>query len=139
MALSEYTITDTMVGSVLPVPDGYLVSLTVTTSPAVYETPEGDAGSGEWKRGYLQLRGSRDYRDLYCNSPHSWGYLSKLLVGNQSLSYRGDLRVVCVPRGAVFSLTLSDVPNLRTSSPTPFSFYIALRDAVLRDAARLTL
>ena len=35
------------------------------------------------------------------------------LVINSSLSYRGALEVVCVPKGSQWSLTLSDVPNPR--------------------------
>jgi hypothetical protein len=117
--LTDYVIDDSMVGRALPITDGFLVSLRLTTPPPVYETPEGDDGSGVWRSGYLQLRGSGDHKDLFCASPSSWGYVSKLLVGNQSLPYRGDLRVLCVPRGSEFSVTLSDIPIDRTLLAAP--------------------
>lgn len=34
-------------------------------------------------------------------------------VNNSSLRYSGDLVVVCAPKGATFSITLSDTPNDR--------------------------
>jgi hypothetical protein len=137
VALSEYTITDADVGRVLTPADGFLVTLRMTTPPAAYETPEGDDFTGIWRRGYLQLRASGDHKDLFCASPSSWGYVSKLLVGNQSLSYRGDLRVVCVPRGSEFSVTLSDIPIDRTLPADPASFGASLLATILREQAEL--
>jgi hypothetical protein len=118
---TEYVIDDSMVGQSVGPANGFLVSLTQTTPPLVYETPSGDDGSGIWKSGYLQLRGSLDHRDLFCASPSSWGYVSKFLVGNQSLDYRGDLVVVCIPKGSVFSLTLSDIPIDKTLKTSPLN------------------
>lgn len=112
MALTEFTLTDADVGRVLPITDGYLVSLRMTTPP-LYEVPEGCDGDGIWRRGYLQLRATGDHRDLYCNGIVQNGFSA---IQNHSLGYRGDLVVRCVPRGGVFSLTLSDQPNRRAPS-----------------------
>lgn len=112
MATTEHTITDANIGQVIGPADGFLVSLRMTTPP-IYEVPEGDDGSGVWKRGVLQLRGSRSVRDLYCNSVVQNGFSA---VAGHSLGYRGDLIVRCVPRGGAFALTLSDLPVARRPS-----------------------
>jgi hypothetical protein len=130
---TDYVIDDSMVGQAFGPTNGFLVNLRLTTPSPSYATPEGDDGSGIWRSGYLQLRGSGDHKDLYCASPSSWGYLSKLLVGNQSLSDRGDLRVLCVPRGAVFSVTLSDVPIDRTLPADLASAGASLLATIIRE------
>ena len=114
MALTDYTLTDASVGQTIGPPNGFLVSLKMTTPP-VYEVPEGDDGSGIWRRGYLQHCAAtrRPFRDLYCNSVVQNGFSA---VAGHSLGYRGDLIVRCVPRGGVFALTLSDQPNRRAPS-----------------------
>ena len=109
MAMLDFVIDETFVGQTIGPPDGYLVSLTMQTPP-IYETPEGNDGSGVWKRGYLQMRGSRDHRGLYCSQG---GHISKSLIANKSIPYNGDLIIQCVPRGSVFNLTLSDAPVVR--------------------------
>jgi hypothetical protein len=111
MALTSYAINETSVGAALPITDGFL-----TTPPPKYEIAEWDEGRRCWRRGYFVLRGERDFRDLYCANPSQWGYLSHVLIQNQSLGYRGNLIVVCVPRGSQFSITLSDVENPRAPS-----------------------
>jgi hypothetical protein len=62
------------------------------------------------------LRGSGDVSDLYCNDPANGGAFSwfggvATAVNNASLRYSGDLVAVCAPKGATFSITLSDTPN----------------------------
>lgn len=112
MALFEYVIDETFVGRALTPTNGFLINLKLTQAP-VYEIPEGCDGDGAWKRGYLQLKGSGDWRDLYCTSTVQNGHSAIL---NHSFPYRGDLVVRCVPRGGVFALTLSDQPVARTPS-----------------------
>ena len=65
--------------------------------------------------------GDRDRRDVYCVQPSTngsafswWGTESRAIV-NGSIPYRGGLAVRYVPRGSVWSLTLSDVPSPRTA------------------------
>ena len=46
----------------------------------------------------------QDVRDLICSDSldvGGWSGKTKTLVANHSLPYRGDLRVRCVPKGAV--------------------------------------
>jgi hypothetical protein len=120
VATFDFVIDETFVGQAIGPANGFLVSLAVTAVPKVYETPNWDAGRLCWKTAYLQLRGSGDSQNIFfCANPHQWGFVSKFLVSNQSLSYRGDLQIICVPRGAVFELTLSDIPYDRTLLRTP--------------------
>lgn len=129
MATFDFQIDNSMVGQSVGPPDGFLVSLRLTTTPPVYETPSGDDGSGLWRRGYFQIRGSRDYRDLFCGSPSSWGYFSSDLVANRSLAYRGNLTILCVPKSSVFSLTLSDQPYVPPPPPPwPLAIFNKQRD-----------
>jgi hypothetical protein len=95
-------------------------SLSLTTPPTPYETPCWNEGTQRWVSGYLSLRGSRDLRDLVCFDAMSGGSYQWLgsegnIVVNGNLPYLGQLIVVCVPRGAVFSMTLSDQPNPRSA------------------------
>ncbi len=39
------------------------------------------------------------------------------MVVNRSISYRGGLIVVAVPKGSSWSVTLSDVPTVRSPDP----------------------
>jgi hypothetical protein len=119
MANFDFVIDDQSVGQTIGPQDGFLVSLVVTQPPLKYVVADWDEGKMQWKSGYLQLRGSGDSQNIFCSNPHQWGYLSKFLVQNHSLGYRGGLVVVCVPKGAVFSLTLSDIPNDKTLLATP--------------------
>jgi hypothetical protein len=77
----------------------------------------------QWLSAHLVLRGERDIRDLISLSPQSggsyaWSGPNGGVTRANSLGYRGRLRVVAVPRSSVWSLTLSDVPVVRTPSPT---------------------
>jgi hypothetical protein len=142
MALTEFTLTDADMGRALGVPDGFLVNLSVTAVPKGYEAPEWNPGTQRWTRGYLQLRGSGDSQNIFCASPSSWGFVSKTLVINQSLGYLGDLVVVCLPRGAVFELTLSDQPIDRTLKTSPRNLAEAgqaLVATIMREAAEREL
>ena len=57
-----------------------------------------------WKTTYLQLRGSLDPRDLYCVIPSqnlmNWSGATKFLIDKHSLDYRGDLKMLCLPKGS---------------------------------------
>jgi hypothetical protein len=139
MALTEHTINDRSVGLAIGPQNGFLVNLRMTQGPAKYQVPDGDDGRGVWLNGYLQLRGSADHRDLYCASPSSWGYLSKLLVGNQSLGYHGDLIIRGVPRGSEFSVTLSDIAIDRTLLANPTSAGASLLATIMREQAEREL
>jgi hypothetical protein len=121
MAMTEYTLTDANVGDVLPITDGFLVSLSMTQSGGFDGSPRFDEGKLIWVSGYFVLRGSLDIRDLICLSPQSGGGGGPdgVMVANHGLGYRGDLLVVAVPRGSTWSLTISDVESPRAPPPTP--------------------
>lgn len=132
---TDYVIDNSMVGQTIGPKDGFLVSVTMTTAPKGYVVPDWNPGTRRWTSGYLQLRATGDSQNIYCANPHQWGYLSNFLVGNQSLGYDGDLRVVCCPKGAVFSLTLSDVPIDRTLPADTASIGASLLATIMREAA----
>ena len=120
MATTNYVITDADVGQVLPITDGFLTNLTMTAPPPVYEVPSFDEGKQIWTAGYFVLRGSGDYRDTVCINLASgggfaqWQKSNANVVVNRSISYRGGLIVVAVPKGSSWSVTLSGVPTVRS-------------------------
>ena len=124
MAMFDFTVDETSICQTIGPPDGLLVSLIMRAAP-IYEVPDWNQGTMKWRSGYLQLRGSRDTRDLICVNPAQNGMAfigaapNARLVTNNSLNYWGDLIVACAPRGGVFAITLSDVANPRAPLPTP--------------------
>jgi hypothetical protein len=81
-----------------------------------------------WVSGYLQLRNSRDLRDLVCVNPAQNGMafcgaapFAELFV-NTSIGYRGDLTVIAVPKGWTFAVTLSDAPIVRPPMTPEWNF-----------------
>jgi hypothetical protein len=79
IATTDLVIDDTMVGQIIGPADGFLASLVVTTPPPKYEVAEWDEGRRCWRRGYFVLRGSGDFRDLFCANPSQWGYFEQEL------------------------------------------------------------
>jgi hypothetical protein len=133
MAQTDFILDDTMVGTVLPVADGYLTDLRRTQSPV--DQPALCAPDGTWLSGKFQIRGENDIRDLICTDSldvGSWSGGVKTLIANSSLPYKGGLVIRALPKGAVFSLTLSDAPIQRTGGGTAPT---ARRAAALIDAA----
>jgi hypothetical protein len=110
--LYDLTLTDADIGKTIGPPGGgFLVDLKQTQSgpsELAQATP-----AGVWKTMYLQLRGSLDHRDLYCAIPSqnfmNWSGATKYLIVDHSLDYHGDLKILCVPKGAMFEIALSDV------------------------------
>jgi hypothetical protein len=107
------------VGRALGVSDGYLVNLTQTQVQTGFEIPQWSEGTQRWLTSYFCLRGSADVRDAICLSPQSGGAPpygtgnAKTWLANSSIRYFGELQVVAIPKGSVWSLTLSDTPNVR--------------------------
>jgi hypothetical protein len=106
MALFDFTLDDQSVGQTIGPANGFLVNLTLQTPPSVYETPDHNPATQQYKSGYFVLRGSGDTQNLYCSLT---GYVSNAVVRSHGLGYRGDLVAICVPRGSTWLLTLSDV------------------------------
>jgi hypothetical protein len=124
MARFDFQITDADMGRVLAPADGFLVNL-MRTKAGVFDPPQWDPGRQCWKNGRFVLRGSGDFKDAVCIDTASgagWaGHFTggDSVLANASISYAGDLIVVCVQKGSVWTLTLSDVPVDRTLLRTP--------------------
>jgi hypothetical protein len=107
----DLVIDRSMVGQTIGPANGFLVDLRQTKSP-VDDGGSRCAPDGTWVSGKIQLRGSKDVRDLICSDSldvGGWSGKTKTLVANHSLDYRGELKIRCVPKGAIFEITLSDV------------------------------
>jgi hypothetical protein len=65
MAQFDYVLTAADIGRVLDPPDGFVVKL-IRTKPPVDDGPPRASPDGTWLSGRLQLRGVREFRDLYC-------------------------------------------------------------------------
>ena len=94
--------------------DGYITDLSMTRSPSVYETPSFNFGC--WSSGFFTLRDNSWRRDVISFSPTSsipYSGSRRDIIVNNSVRYVSSLQVISVPRGAVFSITISDVPVVR--------------------------
>lgn len=114
MTTTTYTISDTNIGSVLPIQDGFITDLAMTTSPSVYEVPS--FNQGRWSSAFFTLRDSGWRRDYISFAPGSCSPYSgsrRDIIVNGSWRYYGDLAVVSVPRGSQWSISISDVPVVR--------------------------
>jgi hypothetical protein len=123
MATFDFTLTDADIGTVLPVPNGFLVSLIKTQAPppGAGELPQWDAGRMRWKAGRFALKASGDHRCLVSIALTDT-IPGKVWAQNASIGYTGDLEVQCMPKGSTWSLTLSDVPNVRAPMPPCINF-----------------
>jgi hypothetical protein len=54
MANFDFTLDETAIGTTIGPPDGYLVSLLITTPPNDNDPPRWDEGRGRWLSRYLQ-------------------------------------------------------------------------------------
>jgi hypothetical protein len=125
MAQFEFVITDANIGEVIGPPNGFLVKLMRTQPPKPsHQIPDYDPGRRRWKSAYLQLRASGESRDVVCvSSQFGGGWAAHFGNGMASLwegasvAYWGDLTVLCVPKGSVWELTLSDIPVAKGTTP----------------------
>ena len=108
--LTDFQITEANIGEMLPVENGFVVSL-VRTAPPVSETPRWTEGGQKWLAGYFCIRGQHDLRDLICLD--ATNPVGSVLATNHSLPYRGGLVVRSVPRQSQWRITLSEVPVVR--------------------------
>jgi hypothetical protein len=111
MAQTTYTLTEADIGAILPVPNGYLVSL-IKTQVGIREEPEFSAALQQWKRGYFVLRASLDHRNLIAIGPFDTIPTMTWAQGG-SYGYAGELKVICVPKGSTWQVVLSDAPVTR--------------------------
>jgi hypothetical protein len=112
--LFNYTLDESSIGTVLPVPDGFLTELRRTQAPppGAGEMPQWDSGRMRWKAGRFALKASGDFQHLVSLALTDI-VPSGVWAQGASIQYRGDLEVVCVPRGSIWSLTLTDTPVVR--------------------------
>jgi hypothetical protein len=115
MATFDFTLTDQDMGRVIGPENGFVVNLK-RTRPGPFETPSFSEATRQFTTGRFVLRGSREFRNLMCLDTQSDGLwasqyssTASVLI-NASMAYRGELMVVCVPRGSVWEIELSDVP-----------------------------
>jgi hypothetical protein len=110
MTTATYTIDPSSVGTTIGSPDGGAIVWLSMGTPPIYETPCWDASAQQWASGVFTLRGTGDCRDAVCISPQTNGgaFGSGIMLVNGSVGYSGQLQVVAVPTGSVWSLTLAD-------------------------------
>lgn len=112
--LYEFTLTDADIGKTIGPPNAFLVDLVQTERTTKSETPRFHEGKQHWVSSYIQLRGSKDVRDIFClnpsQSPAPPLSTSKrhTHVVNDSIPYAGDLIVKCLPAGSTWEIALSD-------------------------------
>jgi hypothetical protein len=110
MAETTFTITSADVGTVLPVANGWITTLSMTTPPTRYDNAVFKSDRSAWASGYFSVCGENDYehliRNLICieqNNP------CKRFIG-LSIGYEGGLLVRSVPFGSQWEIVLSDQP-----------------------------
>jgi hypothetical protein len=114
MALTELVLDDSYIGQTIGPQNGWLVDLVQTGRATKSVTPCFNEGKQHWVSAYIQLRGSKDVRDIFClnpsQSPAPPLSTSKrhTHVVNDSIPYLGDLIVKCLPAGSTWEIALSD-------------------------------
>jgi hypothetical protein len=113
MAETTYVIDHTMAGTVLPVTNGWITALSMTSPPTRYDNAAFKSDRSAWASGYFSVCGENDYehltRNLICieqNNP------CKRFI-NLSIAYEGGLLVRSVPVGSIWEIVLSDIPVVR--------------------------
>jgi hypothetical protein len=114
----DFVIDDSFVGQVIGPENGFVVNLK-RTKAGPYDPPSFSEAKQQFTTGRFVLRGSGEFRNFMCLDTQSDGgwasqYSSTASVlSNASVGYRGELMIVCVPKGSVWELTLSDQPFVR--------------------------
>ena len=115
MATFDFTIDQTFVGATIGPVDGFVVNLKRTLA-GPFDPPSFDESRQQFTAGRLVLRASGEFRNLVCIDTQSdGGWASQYsqtasVLSNASVGYRGELMIVCVPKGSVWEISLSDVP-----------------------------
>jgi hypothetical protein len=130
MAQTSYTITEANIGAVLTPADGWITDLRQTQA-GPYDMAQWSEGKQQWTKGRFVLRGEREFRDLCCIDTQNGMYASHwahnaFVWTKASIGYAGGLAVICVPRGSVWELVLSDIPLVRASAK---EWWVAAADA----------
>ena len=108
IATTEYVLTEADVGRVFPERDGFCLSL-------VRSRGANDRGrsSPNFHETHFVLRNSKSPQNLFCLDSHCQTPLriggALFFLNNASLQFLGELKLVSVPLGSEWELTLSDV------------------------------
>jgi hypothetical protein len=113
--LTDFILDDGFVGQTIGPQNGFVVEIIQPKGASKYSAPCWDESRAHWVSGYIELRGERDTRSLFSicpgqnnGPPGSWGRRRHWLL-NASIPYAGaGLRVLCLPIGSEWLLTLSD-------------------------------
>jgi hypothetical protein len=91
--------------------------------PTVYEQPDRDPGRQFFKSGYFTIRGECDLRPAFnaqigAGGGHFsyWGGEAHSIVDG-NFPYKGALKIVSVPKGSTWQVSVSDIPNDRAPAP----------------------
>ena len=115
-------------GQTIGPPDGFVVNLK-RTKAGPFDPVGFSEAKQQFTNGRFVLRASGEFRNLMCidtQSDGGWASQYSSTAGvltNASIGYRGELMVVCVPKGSVWEISLSDVPFVKTVES--FDSYIA--------------
>jgi hypothetical protein len=96
--------------------------------PTVYEQPDRDPGRQFFKSGYFTIRGECDLRPAFnaqigAGGGHFsyWGGEAHSIVDG-NFPYKGALKIVSVPKGSTWQVSVSDIPNDRAPAPVEHNF-----------------
>ena len=116
MAETTHQIDHTMVGSVLPVANGWITAVNMTRGPSRYDAAVLTRDGSAWASGAFSVRGVDDVAlingNLICVDQSN---PCKRFVG-LSIDYRGGLKICSVPVGSQWEITLSDQPVVRKAA-----------------------
>jgi hypothetical protein len=113
-------------GRTIGPPDGFVVKLRRTKAGA-YDPPSFSEATQQFTNGRFVLRASGEFRNFVCIDAQGVGgwasHYSNVasVLENASVAYRGELVVVCVPKGSVWEISLSDIPYVPPPVNWPFS------------------
>ena len=125
MATFNFIIDETFVGATSGPVDGFVVNLK-RTQAGPYDPPAFSEAKQQWTAGRFVLRGSRDFRNLMCIDTQSDGYWASQygntagVLTSASVSYPGELQIICIPKGSVWEITLSDIPYVPPPPSLPW-------------------
>ena len=107
--ITEFIVTDADVGLGFPSEYSFLVGLVRSRGPA------GDCYSRPWMERHFILRDEKSPQNLFCLDATTSGKTPLVIGGalmfiiNNCIPFFGALRLVCVPAGSEWEVTLSDV------------------------------
>ena len=128
ITITTYQISDADVGTTIGPQNGFVTGLTMLSPPTVYEQPDRDPGRQLFKSGYFTIRGECDLRPVFnaqigAGGGHFsyWGGEAHSIVDG-NFPYKGALKIVSMPKGSTWQVSVSDLPNDRAPAPVEHNF-----------------